>query len=231
MRGVNRNNLLKRKEGIENSNRNCFVVDYHPALRVLYEIFRELQGIVAWSERFLYIMPEPPMVCFRRTKNLKDHLVRAKLRKEEEAVVGMFKCGKNRGKICDNVTVGDKFKSNAEGRSFFINHRFDCDSEGVIYLISCNICGLQYVGSTITSFPLRFNNHKSSLNKYGRGQTNVAGQHLYAHFFGEGHSGLSDLSVQVIDCTDVNNPTERESFWIEKLNCYVPNGLNLKEEV
>ena len=27
--------------------------------------------------------------------------------------------------------------------------------------------------------------------------------------------------VQVIDCTNVNNPTERESFWIEKLNCYV----------
>ena len=46
----------------------------------------------------------------------------------------MFKCEKNRCKICDNVTVGDKFKSNAEGRSFFINHRFDCDSEGVIQL-------------------------------------------------------------------------------------------------
>ena len=41
-------------------------------------------------------------------------------------------------KICDNVTVGDKFKSNAEGRSFFINHRFDCV--------------LQYVGSTIRPF-------------------------------------------------------------------------------
>ena len=53
VRGVNRNSLLKRKEGIENSNRNCFVVDYHAALRVLYEIFRELQGIVGWSERFL----------------------------------------------------------------------------------------------------------------------------------------------------------------------------------
>ena len=70
VRGVNRNSLLKRKEGIENSNRNCFVVDYHPALRILYEIFRELQGIVAWSERFLQIMPEPPMVCFRCIKNL-----------------------------------------------------------------------------------------------------------------------------------------------------------------
>ena len=84
VRGVNRNSLLKQKEGIENSDRNCFVVDYHPALRVLYEIFRELQGIVDWSERFLQIMPEPPMVCFRRTKNLKDHLVRTKSRREEE---------------------------------------------------------------------------------------------------------------------------------------------------
>ena len=33
------------------------------------------------------------------------------------------------------------------------------------------------------------------------------------------------------DCTDVNNPTERESFWIKKRNCYVPDGLNSKEEV
>ena len=124
------------------------------------------------------------MVCFRRTKNFNDLLVRARLRKKEEAVVGMFKCGKNRCKIFDNLTVGDKFKSNAEGRSFCINHRFDCDSEGVIYLINCNSCGLQYIGSTITSFRLRFNNHKSSLNRYGRGQTNAACQHLYAHFSG-----------------------------------------------
>ena len=35
----------------------------------------------------------------------------------------------------------------------------------------------------MTSFWLRFNNHKSSLNRYGCGQTNVAGQHLYALFF------------------------------------------------
>ena len=38
MRGVYRNTLLKRKEGIESRNRNCFVVDYHPALRILYVI-------------------------------------------------------------------------------------------------------------------------------------------------------------------------------------------------
>ena len=94
------------------------------------------------------------MVCFRRAKNLKDNLVRSKLRGEEETVLGMFKCGKKKCKICDNVVTGDGFKSYVEGRSFRINRRFDCDSEGVVYLISCKSCGLQYEGNTITAFRL-----------------------------------------------------------------------------
>ena len=42
VREVNRNSLFKRKQEAEHSNRNCFVVDYHLALRALYDIFREL---------------------------------------------------------------------------------------------------------------------------------------------------------------------------------------------
>ena len=29
---------------------------------------------------------------------------------------------------------------------------------------------------------MRFNNHKGRLNRYGKGQQNIAGEHLYAHF-------------------------------------------------
>ena len=54
--------------------------------------------------------------------------------------------------------------------------------------------------------------------------------HLYVHFFRECHLGSSDFMVQVSDRTNVNNPMERESFWIEKLNCYVRHGLNLRED-
>jgi hypothetical protein len=78
----------------------------------------------------------------------------------------MFKCGKKKCKICENVIIGATFKSHVEGRSFCINHRFDCDSEGIVYLISCKFCVLQYVGNTITPFRLGFNNHKSALIKY-----------------------------------------------------------------
>ena len=40
------------------NNRSTFVIDYHPALRQLYGIFRELQNIVGLSGDFLSVMPE-----------------------------------------------------------------------------------------------------------------------------------------------------------------------------
>ena len=49
-------------------------------------------------------------------------------------------------------------------------------------LITCKKCGLQYVGNTVTSFRLRFNNHKSSMMRYGKEQRGMGGQKLYAHF-------------------------------------------------
>jgi hypothetical protein len=62
----------------------------------------------------------------------------------------------------------------------------------------------------VTSFRFRFNNHKRSLNRFSKGQRGSCGQHLYKHFFEEGRSGLN-----------VNKPTERGRFWIEKLNTYM----------
>ena len=79
----------------------------------------------------------------------------------------MFGCGKVRCKICKFVKTGSIFKSTVEKKSFHINHSFNCDSSGVIYLITCKRFGRQYVGSTIAEFRKRFNNHKSSINRYG----------------------------------------------------------------
>ena len=142
----------------------------------------------------------------------------------------MVKCNSKKCKICDSIVVGETFYSTVRRRTFHINHLFDCNSKGVIYLVTCKKCSKQYVGNTVTSFRLRFNNHKSSINRFAKGQRGICGQHLYEHFFEAGHSGFNDFLVQVIDVTDVNKPTERESFWIEKLNTYVPLGLNLREE-
>ena len=49
----------------------------------------------------------------------------------------------------------DNFQSFVAEKVYKINHHFDCDDKCVIYLVSCKVCGLQYVGSTIDRFRLR----------------------------------------------------------------------------
>ena len=82
--------------------------------------------------------------------------------------------------------MGAKFSSFSTGRVYHITHAFDCDSEGVIYLITCKTCHLHYVGNTVTAFRLRFNNHKCPLLRFGKGKRGICGQGLYSHFFEQG---------------------------------------------
>ena len=101
MRLLDRSILFNQERGRNkrDNNRNTFVIDHHPALRKLFGIFRELQNIVGLPSDFLSVMPEPPIICFRRFKSLKDHLVRAKLKTINVAVNGMVKCGRGGGSV------------------------------------------------------------------------------------------------------------------------------------
>ena len=171
------------------------------------------------------ILPEAQLFRFQRPKNLRDELVKAKLKPAEEVARGMFICGNKKCKICGFVKTGPMFCNSSNGRNFHIHHPFDCNSGRVVYLITCKNCLKQYVGCTITSFRARFNNHKSSLRKFGNGNRGICGEHLYAYFFSEGHHGVNEVQVQVIDVTDVARPTVRESYSIDKRNCLAPLGL------
>ena len=109
-------------------------------------------------------VPQVPMMAFRRPKNLQDYLVRAKLRpvsNSNRGTKGTMHCKSNRCDVCNYVTPNRSFTSYTTKRSYNINHQLDCNSNNVVYLIiTCKLCGLQYVGSTSTKFRLRFNNHK-----------------------------------------------------------------------
>ena len=52
---------------------------------------------------------------------------------------------------------------------------------------------------------------------------------IYSHFFSNGPEGVNDMTVLIIDKTDVKEPTRREAFWAYKLNSFVPRGLNLRD--
>ena len=59
-----------------------------------------------------------------KSKEPKDHLVRAKLRKIENGVVGMFKCGGKRCKVCDSIVVGNILYSRKQFKTQVSNINF-----------------------------------------------------------------------------------------------------------
>lgn len=61
------------------------------------------------------------------------------------------------------------------------------------------------------------------------GTTKNSGKHLCQHFYEGGHKGIDDITVKVIDETNLNDPKNRETVWTNKLNSLVPNGWNLRE--
>uniref|UniRef100_A0A0K0CVJ9 GIY-YIG domain-containing protein n=1 Tax=Angiostrongylus cantonensis TaxID=6313 RepID=A0A0K0CVJ9_ANGCA len=89
----------------------------------------------------------------------------------------------------------------------------DCMSSGAIYLISCGICGDEYIGETGKSLCIRIKEHLDGKRKAGQGTP--LGTHRI-----QKHSG-DDFDTKVaILARDTKTPTRKllESFWINAKN-------------
>ena len=207
------------------------VATYHPALNSLGKVARRLHPMLTNSEEHREVFPEPPLIAFRRCKNLKDILVRARLSNEGNGGTdkkGCSRCGKSRCQVCNVMSNSEHFHSNVDSREYRINYSFNCDSSNVVYLLECTVCGVQYVGSTCTPFRLRFNNYKACSRKFNSGAS-VPQVEFFRHFTEEGHHGfLKDISVKIIDRLTGGNRM-RESFWQYRLDCFAPKGLNTRQ--
>ena len=164
------------------------------------------------------------------------NVVHAKLRPStrlERSSKGTVVCGNRRCQVCKYLEPGERFTSYRTGKSYTINYELDCNSSNVVYLLSCKVCHAQYVGSTTTKFRLRFNNHKarfrahSRLSFEGRNKDDL----LYRHFFGPGHHGLEDVSIQLIDRVSGEESAlrDKESQWAYRLKCIQPQDLNISD--
>ena len=125
---------------------------------------------------------ETPVTAFRRCKNLKDLLVRARLATNNNCDErGCTRCEKSRCQVCKSMSERDSFYSPATSKEYKINFSFNCDSSGVVYLFDYVVCGVQYVGSTNTPFRLRFNNYKACYRRFRSGSS-IPQMDFFRHF-------------------------------------------------
>ena len=218
--------LLRGNRG-RKEQRIPLVVTYHPSMNFLARTTRRHQITLRSSERLNAIFNSPPLIAFRRPKNLKDLLVRASLTSRVHETSGNFRCGASRCKTCPILRTTNIFVSKATGERFAIKMHASCKTNNIVYLIECRRCGLQYVGESGQPLHKRMNSHRYDIT-HGR----IEESPVAAHFRSDGHSE-SDLSVCVIDrlwTEDTIRRKNRESRWIRTLGTLSPRGMNLRSD-
>ena len=242
-KGLDRNALLNKEEGRVSDSRINFVLTYHPALNTkIIEILHRNHRLLQTDDAHKWVFEEFPRVAFRRPKNLKDHLVRAKLCQPDEGPKG---CSGDCIKCRSDCQVGNflqtttNFMSHQNGITYNIRvGLLHCNSRMVIYLLTCKTCSIQYVGKSFPPFRARLNNYTTKHRKYlERKQNNtlhigkkVPQAHLHAHFAQPDHNGIDDFSFVLIDQAFTEKQLrQKECFWIFKLGVKHPQGLNVRD--
>ena len=170
------------------------------------------------------IFPDKPLCAFRRDKNLRDQLVRAKVRDTVQPS-GTFACGKSRCNTCKFVCPSVKIKGPSGTHT--VLDTFTCTTRGVVYAIRCRLCDLLYVGQTGQRLADRFAQHLRSIRRDD-------GQPVSRHFNTPRHGGATvDLELCGLALVTTSAPRRItvESMLIHKLGTLVPSGLNTRLDV
>ena len=219
---IDRNDALQTKQR-NTTERTPMVVTYHPDLPPLSKILRKHLPVLHISEKMKQSVPYPPLVAYRRPRNLKDLLVRTSMKPPQQSYTGSCQCRRPRCKTCVHIKPGTRFVSKVTGEKFFARVTATCKTTNIVYLIECRKCGKQYVGETENALHLRMNGHRSDFYR------KLPDKPVAVHFNTTGHK-FEDLTVMVIEklCSaNAARRKHRESYWIHTLRSVSPLGLNL----
>ena len=187
-RKFTREDLLNQDSKTKGRNKLVFNFTYHPAYSKLKHILSNINLLLTPDAQHRKVFPEVPIVGFKRGKSLKDLLVRAKVPVEKETDGKSCGCQGKRCEVCTFLEEKSTFTNKEGSDTYKIREglHLDCNSENVVYLITCKKCKKQYVGSCITRFRTRFNNYRSCHRKFCRGHS-VIQVSFHAHFMLDGH--------------------------------------------
>ena len=162
--------------------------------------------------------PEPSMVAYKRSQNLSNILVRAKVTKGRKStrVINGFKRCERACQMClrtDALTT-KKHSCQQTGQSWTITAPLTCTSRNIIYRLTCRKCPQEdflYIGETHRRACDRFADHRGYVTQ---GKLNEpAGE----HFTKRGHTTMDMCFTpieRVLPSGDKTLRLARERLWI-----------------
>ena len=207
-----------------NQRRPVLAVTWDPRLPSLQAINKKHWRSMKISDQHLEkVFPEPPLIAYKRQKNLKDFVVRAKVpppktKNPRRMIPGMKNCGKQ----CHACPYTKQIKEiKTPSFTWKINKSVNCEDKNIIYLIQCNKCQEKYIGETERSMKERMGEHKTYIRK--KHLNHPTGE----HFNRPGHS-IDNITITILEKVKVNDTQyrkEREKYLIKKFDTYY-NGMN-----
>ena len=128
---MSREEALTYKKKKSNNRVPC-VLTYHPRLRMMGKILHKHYKLLQSNDRLQKAFPEPPMVAFKRLRNLRDILVHTGSRPMEQ---GVRRCIDKRCKCCNHLREETEFTIN--GKQHSVKNGGSCNTENVIYGLRC----------------------------------------------------------------------------------------------
>ena len=215
---VERSEALQKVEKNSEKDKNSpFVITYHPKLPSITNITRKHWNVMCDdSPKLKRCFPNPPVVAYKRHKNLRDLLIRSKVqtRRSSKRIIGGFKICGRMCTLCryipnDGIKHHKCYKT---GIVYDISTPVNCTTTNVIYKISCKRCPKWvYIGETGQRFCERFTAHRGYVNK------KEVDKPTGCHFNKKGHTLLDMTPIIIEEVRPKNDPNLRlirESYWI-----------------
>ena len=227
---IDREEALKKVTKTNKESNVAIVTNFHPSIPSISKIMKKHWSVmIDDSPEMKNCFSKSSIVSYKRHKNLRDMLIRAKLPpiRGPQRKSNSFK---NCGELCKMCAYSPRnittiHRSAYTKQTYEINSQINCKSHGVIYKISCKKCTkFTYIGETGRPLKTRFYEHLNDATK--NDQNKPCGK----HFSLAGHS-ISDMCMigieQVFPKKDTLLRKRMEQFWIKTYNS-VNSGANTR---
>ena len=258
VRRKDRHTLLHPAPKVNDNNpsENLFLVSTHIiGNNPLKDIIQDNWNILGKTHTTQAIFNQDIIFGQRRNKNLKDILVRAALPQgpsrpiPTDSARPMHPCPRLNCRYCSHLDKTGEIISSSTGRSYFTRKKVSCQSNNLIYNLTCTKCNIQYVGQTKNKLEDRFVVHFNHIapTKPPRKKAKSKQPQAYLkskfddpigrHYKSTHHNGLKDVHIHILQF--INAPSnsipakllrdDLERKWIHRLKTLSPLGLNLAD--
>ena len=187
LRNLDRSEALKKVTREKENKRDLLAITFHPGLPQVSQMVKKHHGVMTLEPSLKRCFPEPSMVAYKRSQNLANLLVRAKVTKGKQSSRlknnGFKPCERACEMCIRSQNFGqDPIKTHScqrTGQSWPISAPLTCLSKNIIYRLTCKKCPQSkflYIGETKRRACDRFTDHRGYVTQ-GRHEM-PAGEHF-----------------------------------------------------